>query len=55
MATEIRTTPILTGKDAERFLEQIEKNKNKKIGEEDLLKIREIAKRLGEILRKGNI
>lgn len=38
MATPIKDTPILYGKDSDRFLEEVKKNENKKITEEEKAK-----------------
>lgn len=35
MATPIKETPILYGKDSDRFLEEVKANENKKISEEE--------------------
>lgn len=35
MATPIKDTPILYGKDSDRFLKEVEENENKKISEEE--------------------
>ena len=35
MATAIKETPVLKGKDARRFLEDVRKNEHKKVSKED--------------------
>lgn len=35
MADPIKETPILSGKDSERFLKAIKENENKRVSEED--------------------
>lgn len=41
MATPIKDTPVLTGKDAKRFWLEMEKSKNKKVKQEELDRMRE--------------
>jgi len=43
MASKIRPTPTLYGKDAERFLEEMEKNKEKKATPEEKKRITDLA------------
>lgn len=53
MATEIRSTPVLFGKDAERFIHNM--NNPKPVSKERLLEIRESAAKMQNILRKSKI
>lgn len=50
MAKPIKNTPVLTGKDAVNFLNNLEQNKSKKVDKAYLLSIRENAKKLQSIL-----
>ena len=44
MATPIKETPVLTGKDAERFARIIKENENKKVPAEDYQRAKEAFK-----------
>ena len=39
-STPIKPTPILYGKDAERFLKQLKENENKKLSEEEIAEMK---------------
>lgn len=45
MARKIKDTPVLTGKDARKFLESLERNKDRKVPPADYLRARENYKR----------
>lgn len=47
-----KPTPILTGKDAERFHEEMEKNKNKKVSPERMAEFRKASEYLQKIFDK---
>jgi hypothetical protein len=51
MAKPIKNTPILKGKDAVAFFENLEKNKQKKVDIDYLLAIRNNAKEFQNILK----
>jgi hypothetical protein len=52
MALEIKTTPILTGESANRFIEIIEKNQDKRVSASK----KETMKKLAlQVLRKAKI
>lgn len=54
MATEIRSTPILTGKDAENFINNMIKSEQRKVSKQDLKEINDSG-RLKRILFKSKI
>jgi len=43
MARPIKDTPVLTGKDAIRFWQEMERSKDKKVSDEELKRMRESA------------
>lgn len=46
MATPIKDTPVLTGKDARRFEAWLKENEGKKISQEELERMRAIYRRV---------
>lgn len=52
MAKPIKVTPVLKGKDAANFLKRVDENRAKKVSNDVLLDIREIAKEFKAILVK---
>lgn len=50
-AKPIKSTPVLTGKDAENFIQRMEENKTKKADVATLRSIRENANKLKAVLR----
>jgi hypothetical protein len=52
MVKQIKDTPVLTGRDAIKFFNNLENNKCKKVSRDVVLSIRESAKKLESILVK---
>ena len=52
MAKPIKNTPVLTGKDAVNFFNNLDMNKDKKVDRGVILSIREAAKKMQSILVK---
>ncbi len=46
MATPIKDTPILYGKDSDRFMKEVEKNETIKISEEEKTKNKELYEKV---------
>jgi hypothetical protein len=51
MAIPIKDTPILTGKDAKRFLTKLEKEKDTKASAEEINRIKNNFKKLNSIAK----
>ena len=51
MVTPIKDTPILYGKDAIRFLKEIEKNKCKKISKEELARLKKNYDKIKSLMK----
>ena len=49
MAKPIKETPVLKGKDAERFMEEMVKNQTRKATEDEKRKISESYRRISEV------
>ncbi len=48
MATPIKETPVLSGKDSERFYEEIRANKSKKVPKKDYDRAMDVYKQMTE-------
>lgn len=53
MAMPIKDTPILYGKDSDRFLNEVKKNENKKIPDKDYERAVEIYKKVKKKAEKN--
>lgn len=51
MATPIKETPILTGRDASNFFKKMKESETEKVSETELAKIKQNAQRLKTIFK----
>ena len=52
MAKPIKETPVLYGKDSDRFLKEVKDNENKKVSQEDYDRALEIY---NKVIKKSNL
>jgi len=55
MATPIKDTPVLTGKDARRFEAWMKENEGKKVSPEELERMRSIYRRVQAVDKQDDI